>query len=159
MLVAAAGRIVAPDDGLSWDGGPGWAGRPTIFKLMSEMTGGKFAVFESTVAPGAGTPLHVHRTSDELAYIAAGDFAVRLGDETACAKPGTWIFIPMGAVHGWRNSGSEAGRAFFLFAPGIGAAAFEEMAIMHRAPQEIDPALRGAMLARAGFELVADEWV
>ena len=158
MATDATGYIVASNEGSTWDGGPGWAGHPTTFKLLSNRTGGIFAVFESVVPPGAGTPLHVHHTSDEVAYILSGEFTVRLGEETKHASAGAWIFIPRASVHGWRNSGAEQGRAFFLFAPGVGAAAFEEMALLGMPPQEIDPAIRDAMFARAGFELIALDW-
>ena len=56
-------------------------GRPAAFKLMCEETGGNIAVFEEVVPPGGGTPLHIHRTSDEVIYVVSGEFAFRLGEE------------------------------------------------------------------------------
>ena len=61
-----------------WDMEPG---RPAAFKLMCDETGGKVAAFEEVVPPGGGTPLHIHRTSDEVIYVVSGEFAFQLGDE------------------------------------------------------------------------------
>jgi hypothetical protein len=39
------------------------------FKLLSEQTAGSVSVFEQVVPIGAGTPLHIHRTSDEVIHL------------------------------------------------------------------------------------------
>src|ERR1039458_9661103 len=124
MATNARGYVVASSEGPSWDMSPG---RPAIFKLLSEQTGGRIAVFEEVVPPGEGTPLHRHRTSDEVIYVLSGEFTIRLGDENKPVSEGAWIFIPQGSVHGWRNSGREEGRMFYIFTPGDAAKAFEEM--------------------------------
>src|SRR5450631_4532685 len=102
MTQQTAGFIVASHEGPTWDME---AGRPATFKLLSDATGGGMAVFEEIVPPLMGTPLHIHRTSDEAIYVVSGQFSVRLGDKTHLASAGSWIFIPIGAIHGWRNSG------------------------------------------------------
>src|SRR5262249_31610602 len=97
--------------------GPGWPGRPATFKMTSEETGGKISIWESEVPAGAATPLHLHRTSDEVIYVIAGEFTVRLGEDQQRHKGGAWVFVPMGAVHAWRNEGPGNGRIAFMFAP------------------------------------------
>jgi quercetin dioxygenase-like cupin family protein len=133
-------------------------GRPAVFKLLSEQTGDKIAVFEEIVPPGMGTPLHIHHTSDEVVHVLSGEFTFRFGDEQRVVSGGSWVFIPLGSVHGWRNSGSEDGRASFIFTPGAGAKVFEEMRFQGVALPDIDPAIRDEIFERHGFEFITWEW-
>jgi quercetin dioxygenase-like cupin family protein len=71
-----------------------------VFKLLSDQTEGRLAVFEEIVPPRLGTPLHIHQTSDEAIYVVSGQFSSGWGETTHAALAGSWIFIPMGSVHG-----------------------------------------------------------
>jgi quercetin dioxygenase-like cupin family protein len=149
------GFIVASHEGPTWDME---VGRPTIFKLLSDQSGGKIAIFEEVVPPGMGTPLHSHRTADEVIYIVSGEFSVRLGEVSRAASAGSWIFIPLGLAHGWRNCGSDEGRAFFIFTPGAGAVAFEEMRHQGIPLPDIDPKVSSDIFERNGYEFITWEW-
>jgi quercetin dioxygenase-like cupin family protein len=155
MADSPKGYVVASEEGPVWDMEPG---RPAAFKLMSEGTGGKIAVFEEVVPPGGGTPLHIHRTSDEVIYVVTVEFAFRLGEESKRVSGGSWVFIPLGSVHGWRNSGREDGRVFFIFTPGAGAKAFEEMRFQGIPLPDIDPTTRDEIFQRHGYEFIAWDW-
>ena len=155
MTSGSQGYAVASDEGPAWDMEPG---RPAVFKLLADDTGGKVGVFEEVVPPGVGTPLHIHRNSDEVFYVFSGDFTFRLGDVSRRVSAGAWVFVPLGAVHGFRNSGAEAGRLLFVFTPGAGAKAFEEMRLQGKPLPEIDPAIRDAIFARHGYELIDRDW-
>lgn len=155
MSTNSRGYAVAPTEGPSWDMEPG---RPAVFKLLSEETGEKIAVFEEIVPPGAGTPLHIHRTSDEVIHVQSGEFTFRLGEEAKIVTSGSWVFIPLGSVHGWRNSGTEDGRVSFIFTPGAGAKAFEEMRFQGIPLPDIDPAIRSEIFERHGYEFITWEW-
>jgi quercetin dioxygenase-like cupin family protein len=155
MSLKSDGFIVASHEGPTWEME---AGRPTIFKLLSHQCGGSIAIFEEVVPPGMGTPLHIHRTANEVIYIVSGEFAIRLGDITQIAYAGSWIFIPLGSTHGWRNCGSNDGRAFFVFAPGAGAAAFEEMRLQGMPLPDIDPKVRTEVFERNGYEFITWDW-
>ena len=155
MTSGSQGYAVAAHEGPVWDMRPG---RPAVFKLLSDDTGGRVAVFEEVVPPGVGTPLHLHRTSDEVIYVLSGEFTVRLGEVSQRVSADAWVFVPLGTVHGWRNIGSEAGRLFFIFTPGAGAKAFEEMRLQGKYLPEIDPAIRDAIFARHGYELFDRDW-
>jgi quercetin dioxygenase-like cupin family protein len=133
-------------------------GRPTVFKLLSEETGGKIAVFEEIVPPGAGTPLHIHHTSDEVVYVRSGEFTFHLNEEHKVVSGGGWVFIPLGSVHGWRNSGTGDGQASFIFTPGAGAKAFEEMRLQGIPMPDIDPVIREEIFVRHGYEFVTWDW-
>lgn len=90
MSVDAVGLIVASHEGPRWNME---VGRPAVFKLLSEQTSGRIAVLEEIVPPGMGTPLHLHRTSDEVIYVLSGQFSVRLGEKTQTVSADSWIFI------------------------------------------------------------------
>ncbi len=133
-------------------------GRPAIFKLLCDQTGGSIAVFEEVLPPGSGTPLHIHHTSDEVIHVYSGEFMGRLGDETKRAGEGDWVFIPRGLLHGWRNVGGAEGRAFFIFTPGDGAKTVEEMRHLGKFAMEIDPVERDEIWQRHGTEFVTRDW-
>src|SRR5437868_12871164 len=71
---------------------------------------------------------HLHRDSDEVAWVVAGEFTFKIGDEVAAGGPGTCAFMPRNVPHAWKNTGAEAGRVLFLYAPGRAGGLFEEMA-------------------------------
>jgi quercetin dioxygenase-like cupin family protein len=135
MTTTSNGYVVASSEGPVWDMVPG---RPVSLKLLCDQTGGNIAVFEEVVPPGIGTSLHIHRTSDEVIHILSGEFTVRLGERSQRVAAGAWIFIPRGSAHGWRNSGPEAGQAFFIFTPGDGAKYVEEQRFQEVSGPEID---------------------
>jgi quercetin dioxygenase-like cupin family protein len=155
MTSGSQGYIIESHEGPTWDMRPG---RPAVFKLLSDDTGGRVAVFEEEVPPGVGTPLHLHRNSDEVILVLSGDFTFRLGDVSQRVSAGAWVFVPLGRVHGWRNSGSEPGRVAFVFTPGAGAKAFEEMRLQGKYLPEIDPAVRDAIFSRHGYESFDRDW-
>jgi quercetin dioxygenase-like cupin family protein len=155
MVTVAEGCIVTSSEGPVWDMVPG---RPVAFRLLCDQTGGSIAVFEEVVPPGLGTSLHIHWTSDEAIHFLEGDFTVRIGEETRSVSAGTWVFIPRGTAHGWRNSGSGSGRATFIFTPGDGAKYVEEQRHYGKPGPEVDPAVRDVLRQRHGFEIISRDW-
>lgn len=155
MGAGSIGFVVGPSEGPAWDME---TGRPAIFKLLSEETGGKIAIFEEVVPAGMGTPLHIHHTSDEVLYVLSGEFTFRLGEVTKQVASGSWIFVPLGSVHGWRNSGGSDARIFFIFTPGAGAKAFEEMRLEGVPLPDIADDRRDEIFQRHGFEFITWEW-
>jgi quercetin dioxygenase-like cupin family protein len=149
------GQIVLPEQGPAWEMEPG---RPATFKLLSEQTGETVAVFEEVVPAGAGTPLHRHLTSNEVIYIQDGMFKFKLGEQVATGRAGTWVFIPQGTVHGWKNIGSEAGKAFYIFSPAEGAKVFETLGDLQLPFTALDQATLDSVYQRYGYELVAFDW-
>ncbi len=133
-------------------------GRPTTFKLLSEQTSESVAVFEEVVPAGSGTPLHRHLTSDEVIYILSGLFKFKVGEQVNTGGAGTWVFIPRGLAHGWKNIGSEEGRAFYIFTPAQGAKVFEELRKLQIPVTSIDQATFEAFCQRYGYELITFDW-
>jgi quercetin dioxygenase-like cupin family protein len=133
-------------------------GRVATFKLLSKQTEGSVAVFEESVPVGAGTPLHIHHTSDEVIYISTGTLTIKLGEQVTHANAGSWIFIPRGVAHAWKNPGPASTYAAFIFNPADGAQFFEELQRLARPIPDIDPASLEALCRQHGYELVAFDW-
>lgn len=155
MPIEPRGYAVAKNEGDAWEMEPG---RLAVFKLLATQTGGSVAVFEETVPVGVGTPLHIHRTSDEVLYVKSGTFTFQLGNEQEQVSAGYWIFIPLGSVHGWRNSGIEEGQLLNIFTPAAGAVAFEEMRLQGKPIPDVDPSVRDKIFDRNGYEFVTWDW-
>lgn len=95
------------------------------FKATSAETGGGMTALDTLVAPGEeGPPLHVHPEQDEFIYVLDGTFTVKLGDDLIDAKPGSFVFIPRGTPHTWKNPKDVPASFFAGFTPA--APAFEE---------------------------------
>lgn len=155
MSAQTQGLIVAPGQGSVWDMEPG---RPTTFRLLSEQTDDSVAVFEEVVPVGAGTPLHIHPTSDEVIYVISGDFTFKIGEQRATGGSGTCVFIRRGTPHAWRNTGSAAGHAVYAFTPAHGAKFFEALRLLQVPVMSIDPATLETYCRQYGYELVTFDW-
>ncbi len=148
--------VVVPDGvGERWEMEPG---RRATFRILSGQTGGTAAVFEETVPPGAGTPLHIHHTSEELIQVRSGTFRFRTGESSADVGPNGWVFVPRGLVHAWRNVGTDDGELSFVFTPAAGAVCFEELRMHGTHIPEIAEDVLIATFTRSGYELVSFDW-
>ena len=156
MLPNVKGFIVASNEGPTWDME---VGRPATFKVLSDHTWAeRWPHLRKSCRRSWIRLWHIHNTSDELIFIVSGQFSVRLGEKTQTASTGAWIFIPMGSVHGWRNSGTQDGRMFYIFSPATGARPFEDMRHQGKPLPDIDPDILGEIFAKHGHEIVAMEW-
>jgi quercetin dioxygenase-like cupin family protein len=90
----------------------------STFKVLSEQTGGAYAILEQTIPAGHGPPLHVHRHETEIFYILEGEFEVRIGDQTVPALPGAIVVGPRDIPHTFRNVGTRDGRLLLTVIPG-----------------------------------------
>ena len=118
------------------------------FKATGGETGGAMTVFDTVVAPGEGPPLHVHMEQDEFIYILDGSFTVQIGDDLISARPRSFVFIPRGTPHTWKNVGDVRASFYAGFVPA--APAFEEWFMRYA---ELPVVERGAeALARLAAE-------
>lgn len=100
---------LAPEQAISdlwWPYGP-TAGRYSI-KAAGEQTGGRLVQLVITESRGAGTPLHVHRDTDETFLVLSGSLTVLVGDERHDVGPGGYVFAPMGIAHAFAVTSDEA---------------------------------------------------
>ena len=64
-------------------------------------------MFEETLPAGTTSLFHLHRDSDEVAWVFAGEITFKIGDEVTVGGPGTCAFTPRNVPRAWKNSGSE----------------------------------------------------
>lgn len=77
------------------------------FLATGEDTDGRYALWETVVYPDAGPPLHRHSREEECFYVLEGEITFQLDGERLVAGPGTFVHLPAGVAHGFRN---ETGR-------------------------------------------------
>ena len=88
------------------------------FHARSPDTGGAYCLVESLTAPGAGAPPNRHPSADEAFYVLDGSFEFTIEDDTIAAATGSFVKVPNGAVHSFRNVGETPGRLLIINSPG-----------------------------------------
>ncbi len=78
--------------------------------LKAKGDGDKMTFFEVTSPPGGGPPPNIHYQQEEAFYVLEGTFSFLIGDETVTGGPGSFVLIPRGTVHTFKNTGSETGK-------------------------------------------------
>ena len=130
-------------------------GAIATLKAVGADTAGRFSIVESAPSPGApGLGMHRHRGSDEALYVLEGTVTVRVGDRTAEAPAGSFVFIPRGTGHMFRNPGPLPARVLVIFAP-AGVERFLEATAeaFDAAGGSPDPATLGAIRAKYDTEM------
>jgi mannose-6-phosphate isomerase-like protein (cupin superfamily) len=69
------------------------------------------------IAPGRELEAHVHDDEDDAFYIVEGEMTFTFGEEAVLASPGTFVLVPPGVEHGFRNDGAAAVRMLNIHAP------------------------------------------
>ncbi len=87
-------------------------GERVTCKVVGEESEGAWSLFEVSVPPGGGPPPHSHDEFDEAYYVLEGELELLAGERTVRAVPGSFITIPRGTVHTYRND--TAAMAKFL---------------------------------------------
>jgi mannose-6-phosphate isomerase-like protein (cupin superfamily) len=70
------------------------------------------------IAVGRELEAHVHGEEDDSFYILEGELTFTFGGEEAVATPGTFVLVPPGVEHGFRNDGDVPVRMINVHAPG-----------------------------------------
>ena len=68
------------------------------------------SVFEGLIPPEGGPPPHIHYRQEEAFYVLEGTFSFLSGDKTIEAEPGSFMWIPRGTLHTFKNTGAQSGR-------------------------------------------------
>jgi len=125
-------------------------GRFFDLKLLGHETDESIMMFEETLPAGTASLFHLHRDSDEVAWVLAGEFTFKIGDEVTAGGPGTCAFMPRDVPHAWKNTGSETGRVLFLYTPAAAGGYIE--ALSEGRPTDDDE--RNKLLQRHRWEVV-----
>jgi len=132
------------------------------FLATGAETGGAYASFEAIVPAEGGPPPHVHTREAESFYVLEGEMTFRAGDETVRATAGTFVHLPPGLAHSFKNESGAPARMITTVTP----ARLEEMffevgtplaegstTTLPPTPQEIERLLAAA--PRYGVEILA----
>ena len=111
-------------------------------------------MFEEVAPTGTQTDFHLHRYSDEVAYVLSGEVTLKIGDQVTVGGPGTCAFIPRGVAHAWKSTGAEAGRILFVFTPAEAGKLFEEAQQLQQPIASLGDRLGTQMRRRYGSEKV-----
>ncbi|MGH9589080.1 MAG: quercetin 2,3-dioxygenase [Terracidiphilus sp.] len=124
-------------------------GELMTFLITGEETGGAFFMAHISVAPGGGTPPHIHHREDESFHLLEGTLSIQVGGNTITALPGDFVYLPRGVAHSFRNTGEVPAKALVLTAPagleGFFMDVFEPV-LDHSA---VPPAISKSMIDRA----------
>jgi mannose-6-phosphate isomerase-like protein (cupin superfamily) len=74
-----------------------------------------FGIIE--IAPGRVLESHVHADEDDAFYILEGEMTFVFGADVRPAPPGTFVLVPPGVEHGFRNDGAVPVRMLNIHAP------------------------------------------
>jgi mannose-6-phosphate isomerase-like protein (cupin superfamily) len=94
-------------------------GNKVSYLATGEGTGGLFGLYHwqfSDAVSGPGP--HFHRTLAESFYILAGEVKVYDGNEWVTTRPGDFLHVPPGGLHGFRNESGAPAEMLLHFAPG-----------------------------------------
>lgn len=93
-------------------------GNHLSLKQTSETSDGRTCFADGTVMPGGEVPAHTHAREDELFYIMQGAIDFMLEGRKVNAEAGTFIRVPRGVVHGFRNATNTPARMLNIHTPG-----------------------------------------
>jgi mannose-6-phosphate isomerase-like protein (cupin superfamily) len=146
---AAEVTVTGPEAGETLD----ILGAPIVVKA-DPATGPLFAG-EQHAPPGYGVPLHVHAEDHEMFWILEGELTLLGPDGARTAGPGSFVDLPAGVAHGFRNDGAVPARFLAIATPGVQLAAmFRHFDRANRAPGGLSPADVPAICAQYGVGFV-----
>ena len=146
---ATKGFVVPPGGGKHLDMGA--PGRFADLKLVGGETNQSVMLFEETVPPGTKSLFHLHRDSDEVAWVLTGEITFKIGDDVTVGGPGTCAFFPRDVPHAWKSTGKDTGRVLFLYTPAAAGGYVEEL--LNR-PNPLTDDDRNALRERYQWEVV-----
>jgi mannose-6-phosphate isomerase-like protein (cupin superfamily) len=82
-------------------------------------TNGCFGLYRWNMsAVRSGPDPHFHRSISESFFVISGSIKLFDGREWIDGRPGDFLFVPEGGIHGFRNESGEDASMLILFAPG-----------------------------------------
>ncbi len=92
-------------------------GDTLTFKAVGEENGGGLMLLEGVIAPQQGPPPHIHHREDEFYYVLEGELEILDGDRTFIASAGSFVHIPRGTLHRFKNVGETPAKMLTFFTP------------------------------------------
>ena len=88
------------------------------FLAVKDETGGSYGLWEAIVPPGGGPPPHLHRNEEEGFYVIEGMVTVYTPAGEVSATAGSFVHLPRGSKHWFKNNGDTNAKMLVLVAPG-----------------------------------------
>lgn len=136
-------------------------GELMTFLATGEETDGAFFLAAICVAPGGGTPPHIHHREDESFQMLEGTLTIQVGEDTIMARAGDFAYLPRGIAHSFKNTGQESAKALVLTTPAglesFFSDVFEPAGDRASTPPPVNKELIGRAMAAApkyGLELL-----
>jgi mannose-6-phosphate isomerase-like protein (cupin superfamily) len=102
-------------------------------------TDGRFGLYRWEMGPEPSGPgPHFHRTMAESFFVLDGTVAIYDGTGWVDTRPGDFVYVPEGGVHGFRNSSGAPASMLILFSPGAPREAYFE-GLVEIAAREQEP--------------------
>jgi quercetin dioxygenase-like cupin family protein len=128
--------------------------RLIVPKLLAGATQDSIMMFEEVVPPGTKSTLHLHRDSDEVAYVLSGEITFMIDGEVSVGGPGTIAFMPRGVAHCWKSTGAQSGKALFLYTPANAGRLIEEQRRTGRKFADMSESELAGFLDRHGWRMI-----
>jgi mannose-6-phosphate isomerase-like protein (cupin superfamily) len=103
------------------------------FKVTGKQTKGSYGTVEAECFPGNAAPPHIHHREDESFYILEGEMSFICGDRPFQARTGSFIHVPRGMLHSFKNASDSLARMLVTYSP----AGFEQF--FERAGHAVEP--------------------
>jgi mannose-6-phosphate isomerase-like protein (cupin superfamily) len=118
-------------------------------------TRGTLGVAEFEIPPNAVTPpSHIHHAHEEVFYLLEGELEFQVGTQTVPAKTGTFVMVPIGALHTFRNLSDKPARFLNTFTPPHYIHYFEELSQLIQEGTSLDSQKFIELMARYDTEVV-----
>jgi mannose-6-phosphate isomerase-like protein (cupin superfamily) len=156
MAIDDGATVLLPDQGKTIAFSGTFSGNQVRF--LYRQPDSPYSVVEWVAALGAlGTPLHLHRATDEAFYVLEGTFGFQVGHRTLEVTAGAFIFVPKGIEHAFWNEGAMSAKLLSTVSPPGFEQYFEELAEGLAAAgedAEVASSLRKALSEKYDIEVV-----
>lgn len=88
-----------------------------VMLATGEQTGGAYCLAEAIVPPGGGPPSHHHTREEESFYVLEGEIVFTVEDRRVVGTPGTFVQIPRGTWHAFKNESTAPVRMLIQCVP------------------------------------------
>jgi mannose-6-phosphate isomerase-like protein (cupin superfamily) len=150
LTAMAAGEkafVILPGAAPRFSGNQGREADVTELLATGDQTRGALGLFRQTIAPNSGPPVHIHRIADEFFYVVRGDFSVKLGERIVRVPAGSFVFVPRGTAHAFKNVGMKPG----VLLVGVTPSGLEKMFVER---QGVDAETNQALMKKHSTEAV-----
>jgi mannose-6-phosphate isomerase-like protein (cupin superfamily) len=90
-------------------------------------TNGDYGLYRWNMGPQqSGPDAHFHKSLSESFFVLSGTIRLHDGRSWIDGRPGDFLYVPEGGLHGFRNESGEPASMLILFAPGAPREAYFE---------------------------------